>query len=109
MYRCNSCGADYIHYDAYKEFHKCPNAVNDEELKKPKDPLEVRPDHYKVGGIEPWDYMETKMTPEQFEGFLLGNVIKYVSRYPEKNGLEDLKKARTYLDRLIGVYDRFNV
>lgn len=61
----------------------------------------VRPDHYKVGGIEPYEYMKMKMTKEQYEGFLLGNVIKYVSRYQHKNGVEDLKKAQWYLNELI--------
>jgi hypothetical protein len=37
----------------------------------------------------------------QDRGFLEGNVIKYLWRWREKNGLEDLKKARWYLDRLI--------
>jgi hypothetical protein len=58
-------------------------------------------DHYTTGGMHPWEYMKLKMTPEQFEGFLVGNVLKYVSRYPKKNGLEDLKKAAWYLNKLI--------
>lgn len=62
---------------------------------------EVRPDHYKVGDIQPWDYMQAKMSEEAFEGFLVGNVIKYVSRYSHKNGIEDLRKAVTYLNKLI--------
>ena len=33
--------------------------------------------------------------------FFEGNIIKYVSRWKEKNGIEDLKKAKQYLDRLI--------
>ena len=59
------------------------------------------PDHYKTGGIETIDYIKAKLTPEQFEGYLVGNVIKYVSRYRHKNGVEDLKKARVYLNWLI--------
>lgn len=37
-------------------------------------------------------------------GFCEGNVIKYVTRWRKKNGLEDLMKAKTYLDRLIRFY-----
>lgn len=59
------------------------------------------PEHYKSGGIETWDYMQAKMTKEQFEGYLLGNVLKYCSRYQHKNGVEDLKKAEVYLKKLI--------
>lgn len=60
-----------------------------------------RVEHYCQGGIEPIDYMRAQFTPEQFEGFLRGNVIKYVTRYPHKNGLDDLLKAKTYLEWLI--------
>lgn len=70
-----------------------------------KDP--INPDHYKFGGIETIDYMKAKMTPEGFEGYLQGNVIKYTSRYAHKNGLEDLEKAQWYLTKLIEVYGRF--
>jgi hypothetical protein len=63
----------------------------------------VNPDHYKVGGIETIDYMQAKMGKEQFEGYLLGNVIKYTSRFQHKNGIEDLKKAQWYLNKLIEV------
>jgi hypothetical protein len=61
----------------------------------------INPDHYKQGGIETIDIMKAKMTQEQFEGYLLGNVIKYTTRYNLKNGTEDLKKAQWYLNYLI--------
>lgn len=54
--------------------------------------------HYKGKAIQPWDYIISNEL-----GYLEGNVVKYVSRYKEKNGLEDLKKARHYLDKLIEV------
>lgn len=63
------------------------------------------PQHYTHGGIETIDYLQAKMTQEQFEGYLLGNILKYVSRYPHKNGVEDLKKAEWYIDKLIGVIE----
>lgn len=59
------------------------------------------PSHYQKGGIEVIDYIKAKISNEQFEGYLLGNIIKYVSRYKFKNGVEDLKKANNYLNRLI--------
>jgi len=40
---------------------------------------------------------------DQKFNYLEGNIIKYVSRYKHKNGLEDLKKAKWYLERLIDV------
>lgn len=63
----------------------------------------VHPEHYKRGGIEPIEYMKMKMTPEAYKGFLAGNVIKYISRYEDKNGVEDLKKAEKYIKLLIEV------
>jgi hypothetical protein len=60
-----------------------------------------RPDHYTSGGIETIDFIQAKMTPEQFRGYLIGNVVKYISRFQHKNGEQDLKKARWYLERLI--------
>jgi hypothetical protein len=60
-----------------------------------------QPAHYKAGGIETIDYLKAKMSKEMFEGFLLGNVLKYTSRYRDKNGREDLEKARWYLNKLL--------
>ncbi len=59
------------------------------------------PSHYTAGGIETIDYMQAKMSDEQFKGYLLGNVIKYTSRFQYKNGLQDLEKSQWYLDRLV--------
>lgn len=61
----------------------------------------INPDHYKTGGIEVIDFMEAKLGKEGFEGYLAGNVIKYISRYNHKNGIEDIKKAKWYLNKLI--------
>lgn len=55
------------------------------------------PSHYKVGGIETYDFIKAKRL-----SYELGNVVKYVSRAHWKfNTLEDLKKARWYLDAAI--------
>ena len=63
------------------------------------------PKHYAdtCGGIECIDAIEASMNMEEFKGFLKGNVQKYVWRYAQKNGVEDLKKAKWYLERLITV------
>ena len=62
----------------------------------------INPDHYKIGGIETIDYLEAKMTPEQFEGFCVGNALKYISRAGHKNdAAEDYRKAIWYLERLL--------
>ena len=59
------------------------------------------PKHYNVGNIEVIHYIEDKLSYEEFTGYLTGNLIKYISRYKYKNGLEDLKKAQWYLNYLI--------
>ena len=59
------------------------------------------PSHYTQGGVECIDAIEAALGTEGFAGYCAGNVIKYVWRYRGKNGVEDLRKARWYLDRLI--------
>jgi len=54
--------------------------------------------HYKSKAIQPWDYIASNQL-----GYLEGNVVKYVSRWKDKGGLEDLKKAQHYLTKLIEV------
>lgn len=60
------------------------------------------PAHYNTGDIEVIDYIEDKLGPDGFRHYCIGNVLKYVSRYEHKGGEEDLKKARWYLNRIIG-------
>ena len=62
-------------------------------------------DHYKELNIQHWVAMEAWMSPEAFAGFLRGNVIKYIARVEKKGGLEDLQKARHYIDKLIEVVE----
>ena len=59
-----------------------------------------RPEHYASGGIECIDAIAAAMSAEAFRGYLRGNALKYLWRYERKGGLEDLKKAAWYLDRL---------
>lgn len=76
-----ACNLEFDFVDDVKE---CDDAVN-------------HPSHYTQGNIEVIDYIEDKKL-----GYHLGNVVKYVSRAGHKNNaLEDLKKARWYLNRKI--------
>jgi hypothetical protein len=65
--------------------------------------MQVGGEHYQSKTIQPWDAMQAWMTPDQFKGFLWGNVIKYIARWQDKGGVEDLRKARHYMDKLIEV------
>jgi len=69
------------------------------------DDLQIGGDHYKNMGVQPWKAMESWLTPEQFAGFLRGNAIKYLARCDVKGGLDDIKKARHYIDKLVEVSD----
>ena len=60
-----------------------------------------RPKHYCKGGLECIQVIKAQLTPEQNKGYLYGNVLKYMWRWPDKNGLEDLRKAKHYLEWLI--------
>ena len=68
--------------------------------------VQVGGTHYKAKAVQPWDAMQAWMSAEQFEGYLRGNVIKYMARYPDKHGLEDLKKALHYLEKLISFMEQ---
>ncbi len=57
------------------------------------------PSHYTAGGIETLDYIKAKV--KDYPSYAVGNILKYVSRYEHKNGIEDLKKAQFYLNDLI--------
>ena len=80
-------------FDEYQESQK----QREQRLSYQKEEV-TNPDHYdKVGfAIQPIEYI----TANELD-FLEGNVIKYVSRYPHKGGLNDLLKARTYIEFLI--------
>lgn len=67
---------------------------------KPLD-VQVGGDHYKKLAIQPIEYIHANKL-----GFAEGNVIKYVTRWRDKNGIKDLEKARHYIDLLIQLEQR---
>lgn len=56
----------------------------------------IDPKHYRAGGIQPIEYIDANKL-----GYYEGNILKYITRYKMKNGVEDLEKAKWYLERLI--------
>lgn len=78
---------DYV--DNYHEGKMTKDAVNN-------------PDHYNNGSIECIEYLKDNMSWQGYTGYLEGNCKKYLHRWRYKQKpIEDLKKARWYLDRLI--------
>lgn len=59
------------------------------------------PSHYTQGGIECIDAIRASLGSKDFASYCKGNVLKYLWRYRHKNGVEDLEKARVYLDWMI--------
>jgi len=60
-----------------------------------------KPSHYGQGSIEAIEYIKDFLNDDEFQGYLRGNIAKYLHRFPYKNGIEDLKKAQVYLGWLI--------
>jgi hypothetical protein len=58
--------------------------------------IQISGSHYKDKAIQPWDYITQNNI-----GYLEGCAIKYLSRWKDKGGVDDLRKARHYLDKLI--------
>ena len=88
-----------LNEEAYRELFETPKpeTVNDNVN---------HPSHYTQGSIECIDAIEASMEPAEFRGAMKANIIKYLWRYEYKNGLEDLKKARFYLERMITSYEK---
>lgn len=73
----------------------CPHKLDD---------VVNHPSHYTQGKVECLDAIEAAVTGlNGMEALLTGQVLKYVWRWPHKNGVEDLEKARFYLNRLIAL------
>ena len=98
---CVSCKGRYkqdtMAYLKAKDCFKPKEEKADDEID-----MVNHPQHYSAHGIEPIDYIESHDL-----NFNLGNVIKYISRAPYKGTeLEDLKKAKCYLEREIKKHER---
>lgn len=63
------------------------------------------PSHYEKD-IQPWDAMAAWFTEEELEGFYRGNIIKYIARYKDKDGIKDIYKAQHYLTKLVMLLDK---
>jgi hypothetical protein len=83
-----------------KGFGLAPVKQEEKTVQYDANALQVGGEHYKSKDIQPWDAIHAWGL-----GFFSGNVVKYVARHREKNGVEDLKKARHYLDKLIEIME----
>ena len=91
-------------YSWYKEIDQasCENAQDSCCGKESNVDMVNHPSHYTQGGIECIDALKSATVSKTgIEAVCTANAIKYLWRYEEKNGIEDVKKARWYIDRLI--------
>lgn len=95
--RCNKCGTDYpVHVFQCPVCNpqEMPNAVDQNPY--PAINTQEGGDHYKSMKIQPVEYIHANNI-----GYCEGAVIKYVSRWKRKGGIEDLRKAKHFIDLLI--------
>ena len=91
-------------YNWYKEIDQaaCENAEGDCCNKDPNVDMVNHPAHYTQGGIECIDALKAATVRKcGIEAVCVANVIKYLWRYEEKNGIEDVRKAKWYIERLL--------
>lgn len=92
-----------LSYELDKKYATDSKLENAKTTETQSDPVNS-PTHYQTGLIETIDSIKNILGHEKFQAYCIGNVIKYLSRYREKNGLEDLKKAETYISFIIKSY-----
>lgn len=82
------------------------NGTEQENARMSKDNVN-QPDHYTQGGVECIDAITAAtLNKTGIEAVCVANAIKYLWRYELKNGLEDVKKAQWYLNRLVAEMDK---
>lgn len=96
-YGAECLGKDKCHFYVENAFAMSKEPMPPSEEHNPVE----HPNHYCQGGIECIKAIEASMSPEGFQDYCKGNVLKYIWRWREKNGLEDLKKAQVYLGWMI--------
>ena len=78
----------------------CAECLNPREIKVEADQGQVGGTHYKELAVQPWHVMESVLTPEEFRGFLKGNIIKYAMRQGKKQDSDDANKCIHYQQKL---------
>lgn len=87
------------------------NSINAVEKTLHPDKYQVAGAHYASKAVQPWSAMEAWMPPEQFKGFLRGNIIKYIARAGTKKDVPaavDYDKAAHYLAKLIDIEEKYS-
>jgi hypothetical protein len=80
-----------------------PESLTTVQVVTTPDDIQIGGNHYKKHSIQPWDAIHSWGL-----GFFTGNAVKYIARYKDKGGIEDIKKARHYLDKLVSMHEANN-
>lgn len=97
---CDTCK----HLDSYFDCSQCSD-FDEWEPKEETEDMVNHPKHYTSGKYETIDIIEDKVKDlPPFEAVCVGNILRYITRYNYKNGLQDIEKARWYTDKLIDAY-----
>lgn len=106
---CEDCKFESVNLED-QPCYDCMSGVNHWTSKDTptNDPVN-HPNHYCRGGIECIDTMEAAFGKQTVADFCICNAFKYIFRCKNKNGLEDVKKARWYLDKYLKLYDENDV
>ena len=88
----HGCGSDIVAYRVVNQSATPDVSAND---------IQVAGTHYKQLKIQPWDYIAMNGI-----GYLDGCAIKYLTRWKDKGGVDDLRKARHYIDKLIELQEQ---
>lgn len=104
--KCLVCGNELSHMvsghqvSMYCGNRDCPQHINKKDIVEDTVDMVNHPPHYNQGKYEVIDVIEDNLKDE-FPAYLVGNILKYTMRYKHKNGLQDLEKAKWYLEKLI--------
>ena len=106
---CNNCLLEKFSGGVMCDFYKWSDdklAIAYDHLYKNMDEnvpdMVNHPQHYTQGGIECIDALKAATVGKRgIEAVCVANVIKYLWRYEEKNGIEDIRKAKWYIERLL--------
>ena len=106
---CRWCGGTVLsnseEYAKRKDYYYPRDIADAKEINHdlPNHDAVQHPSHYCKGGIECIDAIRASMSKKEFAGYCKGNCLKYIWRYKDKGGIEDLRKAAVYLNWLIEI------
>ena len=98
-------GEDYCDFDEWSD-DKLAIAYEEVKMDGGSTDMVNHPKHYTQGGIECIDALKAATVGKRgIEAVCVANVIKYLWRYEEKNGVEDVRKAKWYIERLLKEFE----